>query len=118
MPTGNLAGFVALGSAGSLFDCLINLVPMSNSRSRTDGLVLIDALSMRGLRKIRFAASYMDAKDEINRLVQANEPSRAKELVETLLSLATDIPDSSELVKALRAVMEWISQADTVPKQP
>jgi hypothetical protein len=94
----------------SLMMGVVNLLPFENKELRSDGLRVFDILSVRGFRKIRFAASYIDSKDELIAALRGHNFERAKLLSESVLEFAVESPQTEIMMKALRRILEIAEQ--------
>jgi hypothetical protein len=101
----------------SLMMGAVNLLPFENRELRSDGLCVFDILSARGFRKIRFAASYIDSKDELIAALRSHNFERAKVLSESVLVLAVESPQTENMMKALRRILEIAEQGIRAQKE-
>lgn len=109
-PMDYLAELISLWTVGSILIGVINLIPVRSHRRRTDGLRILDLFFERRFSRVRFAAYYMDSKDEIVRLLRARDLAAAETATRNALAFAIDVPDSDPMVKALRRIVQMLSE--------
>lgn len=112
-----LEGAAIFVSMFSLMMGIGNLLPFENKELRSDGLRVFDILSARGFRKIRFAASYIDSKDEIVAALRGQNYERAKLLSESVLVFSVESPQTEKMMKALRRILEISEQGIRAQKE-
>jgi len=112
MPRSDGAGFIALWPLGSLAVGGLNLLPAQGAGLKSDGLALFDALFRGKLRKIRFALSFIETKDEFLGALRRKDLARAKAISKAELALAEGISDTDGISKMLAVLHKILTITD------
>jgi hypothetical protein len=112
-----LEGVAIFVSMFSLMMGVGNLLPFETKGLRSDGLRIVDTLSARGFRKILFTATYIDSKDELVAALRSRNFERAKSLSESVLVFAVESPQTEDVMKALRRILEIAEQGIRAQKE-